>query len=75
MEFFEMKDESDFLTIIVAICVAGYAAIMLEYVACSELGWSLAQVRDWAILGVLLMSAMTLARVHGDKRSKVRGPR
>lgn len=56
-----MEDEFDFVTIIVAICVAGYAAMMLDYVAHSELGWSLAQVRGSAIVGALLTSATTLA--------------
>jgi hypothetical protein len=65
-----MDDELDFIEIIVAICVAGYVAIMLDYVAHTELGWSLAQVRGSAILGTLLTSAITLAGMGRGKNRR-----
>jgi hypothetical protein len=66
-----MKDDFDFITIVVAIWVASYVAIILDYVAHSELGWSLAQVRTWAILGAVLLSIITLAGMLGGKGRKL----
>ena len=60
-----MQDDFDYLTIIVAICVAGYAAIMLDYVAHDELGWSLVQVRRCAIGAALVTSIAALASALG----------
>jgi len=67
----EMKDDFDLVTIAVAIWVASYVAIILDYVAHSRLGWSLAQVRAWAIIGAALMSAITLAAVLSGKGRKL----
>ncbi len=68
-----MKDEFDFVTIIVAVCVAGYVAMTLDYVAHSELGWSLVQVRGSAVVGALLTTAITLAGMRSGKPGKVHG--
>ena len=68
-----MQDDFDFLTIIVAICVAGYVAIMLDYVAHDELGWSLAQVRQCAIGAAIVTSIGALASVLGRSRGEVGG--
>ncbi len=66
-----MDDEFDFVTIIVAVWVAGYLAMMLDHVAVSELGWSLAQIRGSAIIGALLTSALTLAAQLQARRGKL----
>lgn len=67
-----MEGDFDFTTIILAICNAGYVAMMLDYVGNNEFGWSLAQVRELAILGVLLTSAITLAGLLGGRLGKLR---
>jgi len=43
-----MKDDFDLVTVAVAIWVASYVAIMLDYVAHSKLGWSLARTMTLA---------------------------
>lgn len=68
-----MKEDLDILTIIVAIWVAGYVAMMLDYAALTELGWSLAQLRGSAMLGVLLTSALTLADLLKGRRGRFLG--
>ncbi|MCP3469754.1 hypothetical protein NLM33_05345 [Bradyrhizobium sp. CCGUVB1N3] len=62
-----MQDEFDFISIIVAVWVAGYVAIMLDYLAQAELGWSLAQLRGWACLTAVLIALVTLAGTLGRK--------
>ncbi len=69
-----MENELDCVTIIVAICVAAYVAIMLDYVASSELGWSLARVRGSAVIGILAMTAMMLVALLRDRRGKLQDP-
>ena len=69
-----MEDEFDVITIIVAIVVASYAAIMLNYVVQRELGWSLAQVREWATLAALVLSALTFAGMLGARGRRLRRP-
>ncbi|MGV7216732.1 hypothetical protein [Bradyrhizobium sp. UFLA05-112] len=66
-----MQDEFDFISIIVAVWVAGYAAILLDYFAQAELGWSLAQLRGWACLTAVLIAFMTLAGMLGRKRGEL----
>jgi hypothetical protein len=66
-----MQDDFDYLTIIVAICVAGYAAIMLDYVAQDELGWSLLQVRHCAVAAALVTSIIALASALGRGRREL----
>jgi hypothetical protein len=68
-----MQDDLDFLTIIVAICVAGYVAIMLDYVAHDELGWSLVQVRRCAIGEALVTSIVALATALARSRRELGG--
>lgn len=53
-----MQDEFDF---IVAVWVAGYVAIMLDYLAQAEFGWSLTQLRGWACLTAVLIALVTHA--------------
>jgi hypothetical protein len=72
MEVLEMEDGFDVVTIIVAIVVASYAAIMLNFVVQREFGWSLVQVREWATLAALVLSAMTFASMLGARSSRPR---
>jgi hypothetical protein len=65
-----MENKFDLPTIIAAIFVAGYAAIMLEYVAHDDLGFSAAQIRRIAMIAAVLVSmcvAMGMLRSSPDR--------
>ncbi|MBR0872660.1 hypothetical protein JQ633_20020 [Bradyrhizobium tropiciagri] len=51
-----MDNETDFTTIIVALCVAAYAAMMLAYVAQIDLGLSAAQIRRASMLAAVFLA-------------------
>ncbi|MCA1457774.1 hypothetical protein I6F35_32100 [Bradyrhizobium sp. BRP22] len=50
-----MESKLDLPTLITAIVVAGYAALMLEYVAHDDLGFSAAQIRHVALIAAMLV--------------------
>jgi hypothetical protein len=65
-----MEDKFDLPTIIAAVFVAGYVAIMLEYVAHDDLGFSTAQIRHIAMIAAALVGmgvAMDMLRADPDK--------
>jgi hypothetical protein len=51
-----MKNRVDIETIVVAVCVAGYAALMLGYVAHEDLGFSALQIRHVAMISADLLA-------------------
>jgi hypothetical protein len=51
-----MDSKIDFRTIIVAICVAGYAAITLAYLAQNNLGLSAAQTRHFSMIAAVFLA-------------------
>ena len=51
-----MKSRVDLETIVVAVCVAGYAALLLGYVAHEDLGFSAAQIRHVAMISADLLA-------------------
>ena len=51
-----MENRVDFETIIIAVCVAGYAALMLGYLAQHDLGLSGAQIRHMAMISADLLA-------------------
>lgn len=51
-----MESKLDVLTIIVAVCVAAYAALAIEYLA--RLGLSLQQIRGGAMLSAVVIAAL-----------------
>lgn len=62
--------KTDFATIIVAVCVAGYAAIMLGYVAQNDLGLSAVQTRHFSMIAALSLAlpvALGFLRAGPDK--------
>ena len=63
-----MENRFDFITGVVAVCVAGYAAVMLDYVAHDDLGFSSAQIGQGAVIAAIL-----LARAAGDKPAERQG--
>lgn len=65
-----MDSKFDLPTIIAAVFVAGYAAIMLEYVAQADFGFSTAQIRHIAMIAAALVGmcvAMGLLRSKADR--------
>ena len=51
-----MKNRVDLETIVVAVGVAGYAALLLGYVAHEDLGYSAAQIRHAAMISADLLA-------------------
>jgi hypothetical protein len=51
-----MDDKTDLGTIIVAVCVAAYAAIMLAYLALADLGLAAGQIRHLSLISALLLA-------------------
>jgi hypothetical protein len=63
----EMENRFDIVTMASALCVAGYAALALRYVALYDLGLSRQEVRSGAVILAILMAA-TLAIDFLSKR-------
>jgi hypothetical protein len=53
-----MESRFDIVTIASAVCVAGYAAMALRYVALYDLGLSGQEVRSGAVVVAMAMAAM-----------------
>jgi hypothetical protein len=51
-----MKSRVDLETVVVAVCVAGYAALLLGYVAHENLGFSAVQIRHMAMISADLLA-------------------
>jgi hypothetical protein len=65
-----MENRFDFITGVDAVCVAGYAAVMLDYVAHDDLGFSSAQIGPGAVIAALLLAvplAMDLLSARANK--------
>jgi hypothetical protein len=62
-----MENRFDIVTIASAVCVAGYAAMALRYVALYEFGLSRQQVGYGAALVALAMAAMVAIDFLGGK--------
>ena len=65
-----MGNRIDFGTIIVAVCVAGYAAIMLACVAQTGFGLSATQIRHLSMIAALFIAlpvALDFLRPRPDK--------
>jgi hypothetical protein len=52
-----MENRFGIVTLANAVCVAGYAAISLRYVALYDLGLSNDEIRNWATLLALIIAA------------------
>ncbi|WP_426443028.1 hypothetical protein [Bradyrhizobium genosp. P] len=65
-----MDNRIDFVTIVVAVCVAAYAAIMLACVAQTEFGLAAAQIRHLSMIAALFIAlpvALDFLRPRPDK--------
>jgi hypothetical protein len=70
-----MKNRVDFLTIVTAICVAAYVAIMLDHVANVDLGFSREQIRNTAVITAIVMAMLMAIDFLGKKLGKTDQPR
>jgi hypothetical protein len=70
-----MKNKFDFVTLVTALCVAGYVAIMLDYVADVHLGFSGEQIRDTAVIAALVMAMLMAIEFLGKRLGKPDRPR
>jgi len=70
-----MKNRFDFVTLATALCVAGYVAIMLDYVAHVDLGFSRAQIRNAAVLTAIVMAMLMAIDFLGKRLGKPDRPR
>ena len=62
-----MTDRQDFVMVAIAVCVAGYIALTLDYVAHQSLGFSSAHIRA-AATGTAIVMASLLAIEHFGKK-------
>lgn len=65
-----MQSKTELDTIVVAVCVAAYAAIMLAHVALQDLGLSAARTRHLSMLAALLLAlpvALDFLRARASK--------
>jgi hypothetical protein len=65
-----MESRFELVTIASAVCVAGYVAIALRYVALYDLGLSLEQVRSGAMIVAIIMAALVAIDFFGNKLGK-----
>lgn len=70
-----MKNRFDFVTLLTALCVAGYVAIMLGYVAYVDLGFSREQIRNAAVLTAIVMAMLMVIDFLGKRLGKPDRPR
>ena len=67
-----MERRFDIVTIASAVCVAGYVAIMLLYVALYDLGLSGEAVRSAAMIAAISMAALVAVDFFGRKPDKAK---
>jgi hypothetical protein len=70
-----MKNRIDYITVVTAVCVAGYVAIMLDYVCDVDLGFSGQQIRNAAMITAIVMAVLMAIDFLGKKLGKADPPR
>ena len=69
-----MKHRIDFVTIVTALCVAGYVAVMLDYVADVDFRFSCAQIRTAAVIAAIVLAMLMAIDFLGKRLGKVNRP-
>ena len=69
-----MERKFEGVTIVAAVCVAGYAALTLGYVAHDDFGFSRAEIRGGATIVAILLAAVVAIDFFGKKLSKAKRP-
>ena len=67
-----MKSDLDVVMRLSAACLAAYAAIAINYVARYDLGFSLQQIRDAALVIAVLLAALVAIDFFGKKLGKAK---
>jgi hypothetical protein len=70
-----MKTKIDFVTLVTAICVAGYVAVMFDHVANVDLGFSSEQIRNTAVITAIVMAMLMAIDFLGKRLGKADRPR
>ncbi|WJR74903.1 hypothetical protein [Bradyrhizobium sp. NP1] len=70
-----MNNRIDLVTLIMAIVVAAYAAMLLDYVADVDFGFSVEQIRKVAMAAALFMALLMAIDFFGKKLGKLNRPR
>jgi hypothetical protein len=71
----DMKNRIDFVTLVTALCVAGYVAVMLDHVANVDLGFSREQIRNTAVITAIVMAMLMAIDFLGKRLGKTDPPR
>ena len=69
-----MKNRIDFVTIVTALCVAGYVAVTLDYIADVDFGFSGAQIRTTAVIAAIVLAMLMAIDFLGKRLSKANRP-
>ena len=67
-----MENRFDVVTVASAICVAGYVAITLGYIALYDFGLSREQLRSGAMLAAIVVAALVAIDFFGKKFGKAK---
>jgi hypothetical protein len=67
-----MESRFDLVTITTAVCVAGYVALMLRYVALYDFGLSCGEVRRGATVVAILIAARVAVDFFGKRLDKAK---
>jgi hypothetical protein len=67
-----MKQPADLFTAALAACVAGYVALLLDYVGDAALGLSDGQMRRGALLAASILAALLAIDAFGRKPGKAK---
>ena len=69
-----MKHRIDFVTMATALFVAGYVAVMLDYVADVDFGLSRAQIRNTAVIAAIVLAMLMAIDFLGTRLGKANRP-
>ncbi|SDS12694.1 hypothetical protein [Bradyrhizobium canariense] len=67
-----MDKRISFFTISSAVCVAAYVAILLDYIARDDLGFSRSQIRGVAVIAAVLIGSIVAIGFFGKKLGKAK---
>jgi hypothetical protein len=70
-----MKNSIDFVTLVTALCVAAYVAVMLNHVANVDLGFSSEQIRNTAVITAIVVAMLMAIDFLGKRLGKADRPR
>lgn len=67
-----MTDRQDFVMVAIAVCVAGYIALAVDYVAHQSLGFSSAHIRAAATGTAIVVASLLAIEYFGKKLRRAR---